>query len=251
MKTTTSLLRCFAFGLTAFFSVSIAQETGFTPLFDGKELGKWDGDKTFWRVEDGSIVGETSAEKQPADKKNTFLIFRGGEFADFELRFKYKVEGFNSGIQYRSKDDGGYHVSGLQADFEAQWHEDKANPAAAKQDKFSGMFFEENGRMFMGQRGDVVIVRPGADAKKPAIEKIGTVGDPATLEKAIKRDDWNEYTVVAKGNTFTHLINGQVMSIGIDEDPKAFAKSGLLAFQLHSGKPMKIEVKEIRIREIK
>src|SRR5713101_3748281 len=81
-----------------------AHPAGFKPLFDGRSLGQWDGDKTFWRVEGGAIVGETTAEKQPADKKNTFLIYRGGEYGNFELRFKYKVAGFNSGIQYRSVD---------------------------------------------------------------------------------------------------------------------------------------------------
>lgn len=233
-------------------AVSAADEPGFESLFDGQSLGKWDGNPMFWRVENGAIVGETAADKQPADKKNTFLIYRGGEFGDFELRFRYKVEGFNSGIQYRSVDNGDFHVSGLQADFEAQWQTDKAKPDQAPFDKFSGMFFEEGGRMFMGQRGDVVIVRANKEApKKPRIEKIGTVGDPRELEQAIKRDDWNDYTVIARGNHFTHIINGRVMSIGIDEDELNFRKSGHLALQLHSGRPMKIEVKDIRIREMK
>jgi 3-keto-disaccharide hydrolase len=228
-----------------------ADEGGFKSLFSGRDLSGWDGDKMFWRVESGAIIGETTAEKQPADKKNTFLIYRGGEFGDFELRFKYKVEGFNSGIQYRSVDKGGWHVDGLQADFEARWQDDKTAPGG-KADKFSGMFFEENGRMFMGQRGEVVVVRANKEnPKKPKIEKIASLGDPAELEKAIKRDDWNDYTVIAKGNHFIHIINGRVMSVGIDEDELNFRKNGILAFQLHSGKPMKIEVKDIRIREIK
>ena len=251
MKTLTRF-SLFASMLLVTAALHAADETGFKPLFDGQSLGQWDGDKMFWRVEGGSIIGETTAEKQPADKKNTFLIYRGGEFGNFELRFKYKVEGFNSGIQYRSVDKGGFHVDGLQADFEARWHEDKAKPDAPKADKFTGMFFEENGRMFMGQRGDVVIVRAnGADPKKPKVEKIATLGDPAELEKAIKRDDWNEYTVIASGNQFTHIVNGKVLGIGIDEDELNFRKSGILAWQLHAGKPMKIEVKDIRIRELK
>ncbi len=225
--------------------VSQAGENGFESLFNGKDLSGWDGLEQFWSVQDGVIVGATSETNQPADKKNTFLIYRPDSFDDFELRFQYKVEGFNSGVQYRSVDKGGYHVDGLQADFEAQWH-------GGGVDKFSGMFFEENGRMFMGQRGDVVIVRANPDnPKKPKIEKIGTVGDPADLEKSIKRNDWNDYTVIANGNQFTHIINGQVMSIGIDEDELSSRKSGILAFQLHSGKPMKIQLKNIRIRRIK
>lgn len=222
---------------------------GFKSLFDGQTLGKWEGDPKFWRVEHEAIVGETAADRQPADGKNTFLIYRGGEFSDFELRFRYKVEGFNSGIQYRSVDRGQFHVDGLQADFEARWHDD---PAAGKtRDRFSGMFFEENGRMFMAQRGEAVIVRSNPkDPKKPIIEQLAKLGDPEELENVIRRDDWNDYTIIANGNMFTHVINGRVQTMAIDEDEVNFHKSGILALQLHSGKPMKIEVRDVRIREL-
>jgi putative heme-binding domain-containing protein len=225
-----------------------AAEPGFRSLFDGQSLGKWEGDPKFWRVEQGAIIGQTTAEKQPADNKNTFLIYRGGEFADFELRFRYKVEGFNSGMQYRSVDRGQFHVDGLQADFEARWHDD---PATGKtRDRFSGMFFEENGRMFMAQRGEAVIVRTNPDdPKKPKIEKIATLGDADELERAIRRDDWNDYIIIASGNMFTHIINSRVQTLAIDEDTANFRRSGILALQLHSGKPMKIEVRDLQIRE--
>jgi len=231
-------------------AAEIEGESGFRSLFDGQSLNGWDGDSQFWRVENGTIVGETTAEKQPADKKNTFLIYRGGEFSDFELRFEYKVQGYNAGVQYRSVDLGNFHVKGLQADFEAPWHEDK--PTSKTFDRFSGMFFEEGGRGFLGRRGDAVVVRTNPkNSNKPLIEKVGSVGDPAELAKAIQPGDWNDYTVIANGRSFMHIINGRVMSVGLDLDEKNFRESGILAFQLHSGKPMKIEVKNIRIREIK
>src|SRR6516225_6762489 len=75
-------------------------ETGFTPIFDGKSLAGWDGDPGFWRAEGGALVGQTTTEKQPA--QNTFLIWRGGSPADFELKLQFKLTGFNSGIQFRS-----------------------------------------------------------------------------------------------------------------------------------------------------
>lgn len=222
---------------------------GFKSLFDGKTLKNWDGIDKFWRVENGAIVGETSADNP--SKGNTFLIFRGGEFGNFELRFQYQVEGQNSGIQYRSEDAGDYVMTGLQADFEPRWHKDKNDPSKPAKDRFTGMFFEEKGRMFMGQRGDVVIVRGNKEnPKKPLIEKIGSVGDPDELEKAIKRDDWNDYTIIADGNKFIHMVNGTVLSIGIDEDELNFKESGLIGFQLHGGIPIKIQVKNIRIREL-
>ncbi len=222
---------------------STAQD--FTSLFDGTSLKGWDGDQRFWRAEDGQIVGETT-EENPAPH-NTFLIYRKKEFSDFELRFSYQVEGYNSGVQYRSQDMGDFVVRGLQADFEARWH-----PAGEQKiDRFSGMFFEEKGRMFLGQRGDVVIVR--ADPQNPekhVVEKIGSVGDPRELEQAIHRDDWNEYIVLARGHQFTHIINGRVMAIGIDLHESGFRDSGILAFQLHSGPPMRIRLKDIRIRTL-
>lgn len=216
-------------------------EAGFVSLFNGEDLSQWEGDQRFWRVEAGAIVGQTT--KDNPTKKNTFLVYRGENVDDFELRFSYRVSGGNSGIQYRSELLSQWVVKGLQADFEDKMHDG--------QDRFSGMFFEENGRMFMGQRGDVVIVRTNPDnLKKPLIEKIASVGDPIELEKVIKRDDWNNYTVIAKANVFIHIINGTVMSIGIDEDPANFRKSGILAWQLHAGDPLKIEMKNIRIRKM-
>ncbi|MFN3189470.1 MAG: DUF1080 domain-containing protein [Aureliella sp.] len=224
----------------------VADETdeatnGFVRLFDGKTLDGWEGDEKFWRVEDGAIVGQTTDDNKTA--KNTFLIFTKDTVDDFELRFSYRVKGGNSGIQYRSEVLSKWVVKGLQADFEDQMHEGK--------DKFSGMFFEENGRMFMGQRGDVVVVRSNeANAKKPRLEKIATVGDPVELEANIRRDGWNDYTIIAKGNVFIHIINGKVMSIGIDEDELNARKSGILAWQLHAGPPLKIEMKNIRLRRM-
>ena len=146
-------------------------------------------------------------------------------------------------MQYRSELVSKWVVKGLQADFEDKMHQGK--------DKFSGMFFEENGRMFMGQRGDVVIVRSNeAQPNKPKIEKIATVGSAESLERHIHRDQWNEYTIIAKGNIFIHMINGHVMSIGIDEDGLNAKKSGIIAWQLHAGPPLKIEMRDIRIREL-
>lgn len=248
-KATIGLAAVLVLFLNTFNALHGELEPGFKPLFDGKTLKNWDGIDKFWRVENGAIVGQTT--KDNPTKTNTFLIYRSGEFGNFELRFQYQVEGQNSGVQYRSEDVGDYVMKGLQADFEPRWHVDKDNPSAPPRDRFTGMFFEEKGRMFMGQRGDVVIVRSNPEnPKKPRIEKIGTVGDPETLEKAINRTGWNDYTVIANGNQFIHIVNGVVLGIGIDEDELNFKESGLLGFQLHAGIPIKIQVKNIRIREL-
>lgn len=222
------------------------EAAGFQSLWSGKDLQGWQGDPRFWRVENGAIVGQTSSAN-PA-KENTFLIYRGGEFANFELKFRYQVKGYNSGVQYRSVDQGNWVVSGYQADFEDRWHKSEAGLI----DRFSGMFFDEKGRGFLGQRGEVVLVRGNpADPRKPRIEKIATLGDSAELEKTIRREDWNDYHVIANGFQFTHIINGRIMAMGFDEDAKNRRASGILAFQLHAGPPMQIRIKDIRIRELK
>ena len=77
-------------------------EPGFQPIFDGKTLAGWEGDPTYWRVEDGALVGEITPET--VLKSNTFIIWRGGRPKDFELKLDYRITAAgNSGINYRSE----------------------------------------------------------------------------------------------------------------------------------------------------
>ena len=82
------------------------------PIFDGKSLAGWEGKPEFWRVEEGVIIGETTAENPT--KGNTFLIWRAGLVDDFELMFQYRIsDKGNSGVQYRSKDFGDFVVGAI------------------------------------------------------------------------------------------------------------------------------------------
>src|SRR5882672_1791756 len=98
-------------------------EPGFKSLFNGKDLTEWDGNPKLWSVQDGTITGKTGSDADTKINHNTFLVWKGGDVADFELRLSYKIVGGNSGIQYRSKvvETGkfGPIVGGYQADFEA------------------------------------------------------------------------------------------------------------------------------------
>ena len=53
-----------------------AEDDGFVQIFDGKTLAGWEGDATYWRVENGSLMGEVT----PATllKTNTFIVWKGG-----------------------------------------------------------------------------------------------------------------------------------------------------------------------------
>ncbi len=208
-----------------------AEDAGFVPIFNGTDLAGWEGLPEFWSVKDGTIVGETTAERPT--KGNTFLIWRQGDVDDFELKLQYRISGGNSGIQYRSKDLGEFVVGGYQADFETG-------------QKFSGILYEERGRGILALRGERMKI--AADGTKTPGEPIGTADD---LQKAIKPGEWNEYRIVAQGPKLQHFINGQLMSETVDEQEGKRAAEGILALQLHAGPPMKAEFKEIRIKRLK
>jgi len=208
------------------------EETGFQQIFDGKSLNGWDGDANFWRVEDGSIVGETSTDKQP--KQNTFLIWRGGKPADFELKLEYRLTGFNSGIQLRSTElpDIKWAMKGYQADMDGA-------------QQYTGQIYEERGRGFLALRGQFTYIGEG---KKPGL--VGSLGDNAALKEFIKGADWNDLHLIARGNTLVQVLNGHVMSMLIDDDAANRALDGLIGIQVHRGPAMKVEVRNIRLKRL-
>jgi hypothetical protein len=204
-------------------------DAGFTPIFNGTSLEGWEG-KDFWTVKDGAIVGTTTAEKPT--NGNTFLVWRQGTLDDFELKLEYKIEGGNSGIQYRSHDHGDFVVGGYQADIDS-------GPT------YSGINYEERGRGILAERGQRVTIAP--DGTK----KVEEIGNKEELQKVIKQGDWNDYHLVAKGPKLSHFINGTLMSETIDEQEGKRAEKGVLALQLHAGPPMVVQFKEIHLKRTK
>lgn len=210
-------------------------------LFNGKDLTGWKGQPEFWSVKDGAITGHTTAEVPV--KENTFLIW-DGEVGDFELHFKYKIvdengkaEGFgNSGVQYRSKVVKPEYsvVSGYQADFEVG-------------KTYSGILYEEKGRGILAQRGQKVTITDGEKPNKPNIAVTGEVGKSDEIQAAIKPAEWNEYIVIAKGGHLQHFINGK-QTVDVTDETAVGAKTGLLALQLHAGKPMTVQFKDIVLK---
>ena len=114
---------------------------GFESIFDGQTLKGWDGDVAFWRVENGAITGETTAEKPL--KLNTFIVWSGGTTKDFELKLEYRItEVGNSGVQYRSvalPEVGPHVLKGYQADIDGR-------------NMYTGMLYEERGRGFLAEK---------------------------------------------------------------------------------------------------
>ena len=192
---------------------------GYVSLFDGTSLKGWDGNPKFWRVEDGAIVGESTPQKPSG---NSYIVYRDIEAKDFTLKFEIKVEGTGgSGLQYRSKTgipwlspiaanvtanvgpvNLNWMLTGPQADF---W------PSQV----YTGQFYSENTPMrIMAWRGQVV---EGAGMGPRRL--MANIGDRKALGELVKMNDWNQYTVIARGGTFIHIVNGQLMAVMIDDDP--------------------------------
>lgn len=215
-------------------------EAGFKSLFNGKDLDGWDGNRHLWFVRDGAITGQTTPE-HPVKKDNTFLIWTNGTVEDFELRCSFKLvpnnpEGFaNSGIQYRSKVmiPASWTVGGYQADMEAGTN-------------YTGILYEERcQRAIMAFRGEKVLW--DKEGKKHVV---GSSGSAAQIEGSLKKGDWNDYVIVAKGNHLQQWVNGHQTIDVTDETDGQAANSGVLALQLHVGQPFTVQFKNIRLKNL-
>ena len=198
------------------------------PIFDGKTLDGWEGDKKYWRVENGCLVGEITPET--LIKVNTFIVWRGGAPKDFELKADYRItEGGNSGINYRSVLIPGtnYAMRGYQADIDGK-------------NAYTGQNYGEKGRLFLATRGQITHV---TGTRKPQI--IATFAD----RKEFITADWNTYHLIARGNVLTHILNGHLMCQVIDDDPVGRKMEGLIGVQVHVGPPMKVEYRNFRLKE--
>ncbi|MBY0505150.1 MAG: DUF1080 domain-containing protein [Bryobacteraceae bacterium] len=211
--------------------------TGFVSIFDGKTLAGWDGDTTFWRVENGEIVGETTPDK--VVKLNNFLIWRGGKVKDFELKVDFKLSGTNSGIQYRSlelPELGKWVLKGYQADLDIT-------------NGYTGNLHEERGRkpghVVLARRGDVTRIAAG-----PKYKVLAKIGDNQMLRGVVNVQGWNTYHIIARGPVMLQILNGQLISATIDEDEKNFVPEGLLGFQMHVGPPFRVAYRNIWYRKL-
>jgi hypothetical protein len=219
-------------------------EDGFAPIFDGKTLDGWEGDPKYWRAAEGIMTGEVTPDTLL--KSNTFLIWRGGAagiapagaIEDFELKVDYRITaGGNSGVNYRSvvvpdlvTPANRFAMSGYQCDIDGQ-------------NRYTGNNYEEKGRLFLAERGGVTHV---TGARKPVV--LSRTGDNKELARFLT-DGWNAVHLVVRGNVMMHNINGHLMSVTIDDDPKR-VRTGLIGVQVHVGPPMRIDYRNWRIRKL-
>ena len=226
-----------------------SDHTGYVSLFDGVSLKGWDGNPKFWRVENGAIVGE-STPTNPSG--NNYIVYRDLVAHDFTLKFEIKVEGDGgSGIQYRSQTglpwlanispavtanvgpvNLNWMMTGPQADF---W------PSRV----YTGQFYSENTPMrILAWRGQVV---EGFGARSKTL--VGTIADRAALGTVVKANDWNQYVVIARGGTFVHIVNGQLMAVMIDDD-HASSNNQPGRFGIEIEATTKVSVRNIWVKKI-
>ena len=196
-------------------------------LFNGKDLTGWKGDSKFWSVKDGVIHGTTHEHKT---KGNTFLILEGEDVEDFHLVYEARCFGNNSGVMYRSKvvDEKKFVMAGYQCDLHP-------NPP------YTAMIYGEK----MGKRG-IIITR----GQKMVIDEQGKK-NVLSKEKPEKVDvtKWNTYEVICKGNHIIQKLNGKVAIDLVDNDKSKLLK-GKIGLQLHAGKPMKVDFRNIRLKRL-
>lgn len=215
-----------------------SQDTGFLEIFNGKDLSGWKGEASLWTVEEDAITGITT-EEAPL-RANTFLVWTEGTLANFVLELEYRLlpgsqerPGGNSGIQYRSRviDEEKFIVGGYQADIDLDL-------------TYSGINYEERGRGILAQRGQRVTINQ--DGTK-TVESIGESGE---LGKKIQKGQWNQYRIEAQGSQLRHFINDTLMSETIDQQSDKSSAEGVLALQIHTGPPMKIQFRKIRLKQL-
>lgn len=210
-----------------------ASAQGWKKIFDGKTLAGWHApDMSYFTVEDGAITGTTTKEHNPP--YNQFIVWQGGEVGDFELKFKFRIFGekSNSGMQIRStvKDKGLVH--GYQADMDGAG-------------KYVGGIWDEYGtRKSLAGRGEKVLIDEGGK------RTVTRIAESDALQKGLKTDQWNEYHIIAIGSRITLRINGQVTAELDDRETGKAARSGVLAMPIIPGEPMKVQFKEIRLKNL-
>ncbi|MFP6582802.1 MAG: DUF1080 domain-containing protein [Candidatus Hydrogenedentota bacterium] len=219
--------------LTLYISDTHAQD--FAPIFDGKTLDGWKAaDMSFWSIEDGAITAKITDEK-PTDR-NHYLVYQGGELGDFELKLQHRIiskQSVNGGFQFRSEmfdgdipdDCRGYQVdNNTQTDWLVR-------------------LYDEFGRHTLAWRGEKTVFNSTGEATTTKIES--AQGTPH-----FRLHNWHEYHVICKGNQITLHIDGKLVAQVIDNDPKQLDLTGILALQLHSGPPMTVQFKDIRLKKL-
>lgn len=229
--------------------VNFQEHAGWQSMFDGASLKGWDGPTDVWRAEDGEIVAQSSAINPTG---TTYLIWDGGQPANFEFKAEMKLDGqgSNSGIQFRATKVGEvadrkyskWDLRGYQADFDFQ----NANTGALIE-CCAGSRRGVPPRPDRAFRGQVVRAATAND-EKPSL--IGTIGDPEQLKSFIKIGGWNQIHLIARGRSMMYFINGYLMSVFVDDHPTMYVDHGFLAVQLEGRGDIAVHFRNLWLKNL-
>ena len=212
-------------------AMAVDGDGGRTPqnLFNGRDLGGWQGAPGWWRAEKGVLIAESTAGN-PC-KKTNYLVWTGGQPADFQLDCEFRLSpAANSGIQIRSETRPGFDTYGYQADMTG--------------DGALIGFIYHHKHGLCAERGQQVTLT--AEGKR----EVGMLDGGPELLKHFKKDGWNHYRIVCRGPEITLTLNGVLMCRITDLDPSTAAKKGVIALQMHAGPPMKAEFRNILLTHL-
>ena len=237
--------------MQCFLACEHKSDSDFKSIFNGKNLEGWSGDETYWSVKDGILTGEVTPET--ILKRNSFVIYKKEQPTNFELKLEYKIsKSGNSGINYRSEKikNAPFTLRGYQSDIDGK-------------KRYTGQNYEEKKRTTLAYIGEKVIIKnmpdsiPLTNLRKNVKRNcwqtrnvIATLGDKKQLKNHIKENDWNTMHIIVKDNLMKHFVNGILMSEIKDLDTQNKSLKGYIGVQVHVGPPMKIEYKNILLKNL-
>jgi len=235
----------------SFSCKNAANETEFKSIFNGKDLEGWEGDATYWRVENGVLIGEVTPET--ILKRNSFIIYKKEQPENFELTLEYKItDSGNSGINYRSSliETVPFALKGYQCDIDGM-------------NRYTGQNYEEKKRTTLAYMGQTVTIPQMPDSiPKQNIRKnvkrncwqtrdVSNTKLKSDLISTIKPNDWNTIHLIVKDNKMQHYVNGKLFSEVTDLDEVNRSSKGYIGVQVHVGPPMKVEYRAIKLKSLK
>ena len=215
--------------------IHAAEDPGFNSIFNGQSLSEWTPrDPSFWTIENSAIVGRITKERPCTT--NQYLVWNGGELADFELKMEMRLNGeggINGGFQFRSRRLPDGDVCGYQID--NNLHTD-----------WLARLYDEYGRHDLAFRGErATFDAHGMRTAQPL--------DPRNPKPPahFRLEDWHEYHLTCIGPKISLRVNGTLIAEVQDDDPRRAEPQGILALQLHSGPPTVTEFRNIRLKILK
>lgn len=209
-------------------TAKLCDEQGFKPMFNGVDLSEWSGGDGWWSVKDGILQAQSSEDKPCT--KTCHLIWKGGEPGDFEMRCEFRLSPHaNSGVQIRAENQV-HGDSGYQADMNGAGN-------------YVGYLYHP-AQHLVGERGARVVIN---EKGEKTVERFA---DSADVQKKVFQDDnWNTYRIVCKGPSIKLYVNGMLTTDFEDHRP-ATPRKGFITLQMHQGKPMKIQFRNLVIKSL-